>query len=78
MSNSRAKYEELLQEVSSQSQNQRSLHLILDVLIAADKVGIVDIIINKALFISKNFPNLSPVVVFQLAAEETKVDELYT
>lgn len=76
MSDSRAKYEELKHEVDSQSQNQRSINIMLEVLRAADKAGIVDIFIDKAFKIAESAPNLSPVVVFQLAAEEAKVDEL--
>jgi hypothetical protein len=48
----------------------------LDVLRAANKAGLTEVLLEKAMAISKSASKLSPLVVFQLAAEEAKVDEL--
>ncbi len=76
MSDSRAKYEELEHKADNQPHNQRSLHIILGILRVANKADLVDILIDKAMTISKSAPKLSPLVVLQLAADEAKVDEL--
>jgi hypothetical protein len=78
MSNSRAKYEELRQQEGfvDNTHNQRSMTILLEVLHAANKANMVDVLIDKAWYILKGAPNLTPLVIFQLAAEEAKVDEL--
>ena len=38
----------------------------------------MDILIDKAYRASDSISNISPVVVFQIAAEEAKIDELYS
>jgi len=76
MSNSRAKYEELVHEFEAQSHNQRSMSIILEIIKGAHKAEIMDVLLDKVHGISQSGPRLSPVVVFQLAAEEAKVDEL--
>jgi len=74
--NSRAKYEELVHEFESQSHDQKSINIILDILRGAHKAQIVDILLDKMGTISQSGPRLSPVVVFQIAADAVKVDEL--
>jgi tagatose-1,6-bisphosphate aldolase non-catalytic subunit AgaZ/GatZ len=76
MSNSRAKYEELVHEADSQSQHQKAMYTILDVLRAANKAGLTEVLLDKAMILSQSAPRLSPLVIIQLAAEEAKVDEL--
>lgn len=78
MSNSRAKYEELKPTGDNLSQNKRSLNIILDILKAANDAGVMDILIDKAYRASDSISNISPVVAFQIAAEEAKIDELYS
>ena len=76
--NARAKYEELKQEAGFQDiePNQKSLSLIVEIVQAADTIGILTPLLTKALAISKSAPKLSPTVVFQIAADEIKADEL--
>jgi len=76
--NSRAKYEELIQEEQfvDLSPAQRSVSIIVELFAAAVKADLVDTFLTKAQEISNNAPKLSPVIVFQIAADEAKVDEL--
>jgi hypothetical protein len=76
--NARAKYEELKQEAGFKDiePNQKSLSLIVEIVQAADTTGILTPLLTKALAISGKAPKLSPTVVFQIAADEIKVDEL--
>lgn len=78
MSNSRAKYEELEQQQGfvENTQNQTSTLIMLEVIRAANKAGLIDALLEKAVVISQSSSRLSPLVVLQLAAEEAKVDEL--
>ena len=78
MSNSRAKYEELRQQEHfiDLEVNQRAVHILVDLFKAAVEANTVETFLNKAQYISNNAPKLSPVVVFQIAADEAKVDEL--
>lgn len=78
MSNSRAKYEELSLEqgLHHPSPNQRSVQILIEILQAAHKVGVMDVLLEKAITISKDAPFLTASTTFQIAAEEAKVDEL--
>lgn len=78
MSDSIAKYNELIQGKKDvvESPSQRGLRVICEIIHAAASADLVNELVNKALAISKNAPDLSPVTVFQIAGDETKVDEL--
>jgi len=78
MSNSRDKYEELSQEkvFNHNPANQRSTQILIDILQATQKSKLLDVLLEKAITISRDAPNLPPLSVFQIAAEEAKVDEL--
>jgi len=78
MSDSRAKYEELKEQEGFLDLNttQRTVHIIIELFAAAVKAGTVETFLSKAQQISNNAPKLSPLVIFQLAAEEARVDEL--
>lgn len=78
MSNSRAKYEELKQQEGfvENTHNHTSMVIMVDILRAASKAGLIEVLLNKAMVISQSSSRLSPLVVLQLAAEEARVDEL--
>lgn len=78
MSDSIKKYEELLEEGRelTNTLHQRSTISIIEILRASDCAGNIKVVLEKATDIIKKNPNLSPTVVFQLAGEEAKVDEL--
>lgn len=78
MSDSIAKYNELIQGNKDvvESPSQRGLRVICEIIHAAASADLVNELVNKALAISKKAPDLSPVTVFQIAGDETKVDEL--
>lgn len=76
--NSRARYEELRQkpDFKENTPQQRSTAIIVEILQASQHTNTTDQLLTKVLNISSQSPNLSPVVVFQIAADSTKVDEL--
>ena len=78
MSDSIAKYHELMQDKHSvvESPSQRGLKIVCEIIHAAASADLVNELVNKALAISKDAPELSPVVVFQIAADAARVDEL--
>lgn len=78
MSNSRAKYEELRHkpDFNQDTPQQRSVAIIVEILQASDHTSLTKDLLVKVLEISKQGPNLTPVVVFQIAADAIKVDEL--
>lgn len=78
MSNSRAKYEDLIHRMDFKetTPNQKSLQLICEILHAAAEADLVEELVNKALEISKTAPNHTPATIFQIAGDATKVDEL--
>jgi len=78
MSNSRAKYEQLQQDPSfvDSTQHQTSVGTIVQILHASEHISLTKDLLAKVVEISKQGPNLSPVVVFQIAADAIKVDEL--
>lgn len=78
MSDSIARYHELTeQETSSlQSEHQRSVESIVEILQASKKVKLRKDLLRQVVKISKQGPHLSPATVFQIAADVVKVDEL--
>jgi len=76
--NSRARYEELRQkpDFRENTPQQRSIANIVEILQASQHTNMTDHLIMRVLNISKCSPNLSPMVVFQIAADAMKVDEL--
>lgn len=78
MSDSIAKYHELTQDGDhhSETPSQRGLRLICEILHGAAKADLVNELVNKALQISKEAPQMTAVTVFQIAADATKIDEL--
>lgn len=76
--NSRARYEELRQkpDFKEETPQQKSTAIIVEILQASQHTNTTDQLLIKVLNISSQSPNLSPVVVFQIAADSTKVDEL--
>lgn len=78
MSDSIAKYNELIQDSKdvTETPSQRGLKIVCEIIHAAASADLVNELVNKALAISKKAPELSPVTVFQIAADEAKVDEL--
>jgi len=78
MSNSRVKYEEIRQkpDFNHDTPQQRSVAIIVEILQASDHASLTKDLLAKVLEISKQGPNLTPVVVFQIAADAIKVDEL--
>lgn len=78
MSDSRAKYEDLIQnkDFKETTPHQKSLQLICEIVHAASRADLVEELVNKALEISKQTPNHTPATVFQIAADAVKVDEL--
>jgi hypothetical protein len=78
MSDSRARYEDLIQKKNFKetTPQQTSLKLICEIIHTALEADLVEELVNKALEISKESPTHSPATVFQIAADATKVDEL--
>jgi hypothetical protein len=76
--NSRAKYEELIQEEQfvDLSPTQRVSNIIIEIVAAASKAGTLENLLSTAQQITNNAPKLSPVIIFQIAADETTVDQL--
>lgn len=79
MSDSRARYEDLIQKKNFKdiTPQQTSLKLICEIIHTAIGADLVEELVNKALEISKESPTHSPATVFQIAADAIKVDELY-
>lgn len=78
MSDSITKYYELMEKETSEvsSEHQRSVLSIVEILMASKKARLRGELLKQVLKISKDAPNLSPSVVFQIAADIVKVDEL--
>ena len=76
--NSADKYRELVQDqnFTHESPQQRGVSIICEIIQAAAKGDMVVDLINKAVEISKSSAQLSPVVVFQIAGDEMKVEEV--
>lgn len=76
MSDSRAKYEEIKHTFALHSSSQREVRILLDILQGMKSIDTLEVFVEKARTISKDFPNLSPLVVYQMAADGALVDEL--
>lgn len=78
MSDSIKKYQELLEQETSQlqSEHQKSILTIVEILQASKKAKLRGALLKHVLKISKEAPHLSPSTVFQIAADVAKVDEL--
>jgi hypothetical protein len=78
MSNSRAKYLELMEQDATvpQSDHQRGVTRIVEILQGAKKAKMRSNLLKQVIKISSEAPQLSPVTVFQIAADVVKVDEL--
>lgn len=80
MSNSRAKFEEIKDNPSSADlhHNHRQTKIMLDILKAVDAGNRLDTFIDKAESVLAKNPSFSPVVIFQIAADDALVDEFYS
>jgi hypothetical protein len=78
MSDSIAKYYELVEKETSslQSEHQRSVKNIVEILQASKKAKLRGALLKQVVRISQEGPHLSPGTVFQIAADIVKVDEL--
>lgn len=78
MSDSISKYHELMQDSKQvqKSEHQRSVDSIVEILEASKRAKLRKDLLRQVVKISKEGPNLSPSVVFQIAADVIKVDEL--
>lgn len=78
MSDSIKKYQELLEQETSQlqSEHQKSILTIVEILQASKRAKLRGALLKQVLKISKEAPHLSPSTVFQIAADVAKVDEL--
>lgn len=80
MSNSRAKYEEIKDTFTGEDlpRNHRQTKIMLDILKVVDARNTLDVFINKAEQALEKNPEFSPVVIFQIAADDALVDEFYS
>jgi len=78
MSDSIAKYYELVEKETSslQSEHQRSIRSIVEILQASKKAKLRGALLKQVVKISQEGPHLTPGTVFQIAADIVKVDEL--
>lgn len=78
MSDSISKYSELIEKETEQlqSDHQRGVRRIVEILQGAKQAKMRSSLLKQVLKISKEAPGLSPVTVFQIAADEVKIDEL--
>lgn len=80
MSNSLSKYHDMLQDqqqvTPTSSEHQRGVVAIVEILQAAKKAKMRSNLLKQVLRISSEAPQLSPSTVFQIAADEVKIDEL--
>ena len=80
MSNSLSKYHDMLQDqqqvTPTSSEHQRGVVAIVEILQAAKKAKMRSNLLRQVLRISSEAPQLSPTTVFQIAADEVKIDEL--
>lgn len=78
MSDSIAKYNELIESEtrSLQSEHQKSVNTIVEILQASKKAKMQRALIKQVVKISKEAPHMTPSTVFQIAADVVKVDEL--
>lgn len=80
MSDTLKKYSELLEEgrVNTSTTAQRSVGEVVEIIRASLVAGNIETLLQKVTEVSKKAPKLSPAVVFQIAGDEAKVDELCT
>lgn len=80
MSNSRAKYEEIKDTVTSVDlqHNHRQVKILLDILKEVNAQNTLGVFIDKAEKALANNPKFSPVVIFYIASDDTLVDEFYS
>ena len=80
MSDSVKKYHELLEEgrLLDQTPNQKAVGLIVEVVRAGQCAENLNVLLDRVVKLSLQNPNLTPRMVFDIASEETKVDELCT
>ena len=77
MSDSITKYQELIKETSSmENEHQRDVRVLCEILSATSKADLVQELVVKAFELTIQNPKLTTVNVFQIAADELKVDEL--
>lgn len=78
MSDSITKYNELIEQETSQlqSEHQKSILTIVEILQASKRAKLRGALLKQVLKISKEAPHLPPSTVFQIAADVVKVDEL--
>jgi TATA-box binding protein (TBP) (component of TFIID and TFIIIB) len=78
MSDSIAKYYELVEKETSslQSEHQRSVKNIVEILQASKKAKLRGALLKQVIKVSQEGPHLTPGTVFQIAADIVKVDEL--
>jgi hypothetical protein len=78
MSDSIAKYHELVEQQTSQlqSEHQKSVETIVEILQASKKAKLRKDLLRQVVKISNQGPHLTPATVFQIAADVIKVDEL--
>jgi len=78
MSDSITKYYELVEKETSslQSEHQRSVKSIVEILQASKKAKLRGVLLKQVIRISQEGPHLTPGTVFQIAADIVKVDEL--
>ncbi len=75
MSDSIKKFHEL-QDTDTVSLNQKQVEVICEIVKASTKSKMTKDLVNKALKISSKAPLLSPSIVFQIAGDDLKIDEL--
>jgi hypothetical protein len=80
MSDSVAKYHELLQEgrLLQNSPHQKSIGTIVEIVRAAMVAQNLDVVLKKVVSLSLQNPEMSPATVFSIVSVEAKVDELCT
>ena len=78
MSDSITKYYELVEKetLSLQSEHQRSIEVIVEILQASKKARLRGTLLKQVVKLSQEGPHLSPGTVFQIAADIVKIDEL--
>jgi hypothetical protein len=75
MSDSVKKFHEL-EDTVTVSINQKQVEVICEIVRASTKSKMTKDLVKKALKISNKAPLLSPSVVFQIAGDDLKIDEL--
>lgn len=74
--NSRAKYEEIKHTFTSQTNSQREVKILTDILSRINSLQVLETFVEKCRQLSNENPNMSTIVVYQIATDEALVDEL--